>query len=161
MSTESSQCQLIREALERGEVLTSMDALKRFGCFRLASRADDLRKEGLNIPVRQMVTLPNGKSVALYFDGSRMSFTEAVERHFPNLQGVHPRDEKGRFSGQISPETIHKQILPTARKRYEEGKESIRVIAKDMDIPWPTLYKKLRGAGVKMRHVGQQKELSL
>ena len=31
------------------------DALKKYGCFRLASRISDLRKSGMNIDVRLMV----------------------------------------------------------------------------------------------------------
>lgn len=44
-----SQNQLIKAALENGESLTPMDALRRFGCFRLGARIADLKKQGLNI----------------------------------------------------------------------------------------------------------------
>lgn len=35
--------------LKKGNKLTAMDALHKFSCFRLASRINDLRKEGNNI----------------------------------------------------------------------------------------------------------------
>lgn len=44
-----SQNRLIKAALENGESLTPMDALRRFGCFRLGARIADLKKQGLNI----------------------------------------------------------------------------------------------------------------
>lgn len=37
---------MILNALLNGEELTPLDALRRFGCFRLAARIFDLRKEG-------------------------------------------------------------------------------------------------------------------
>ena len=56
----------ILAALIRGETLTAMDALTRFGCFRLAARIYDLRQEGWNI-ISEDLTLPNGKIVAAYW----------------------------------------------------------------------------------------------
>lgn len=44
-----SQTTQILQALERGETLTPIDALNRFGCFRLGARVYDLRKMGYNI----------------------------------------------------------------------------------------------------------------
>lgn len=52
MSTDPSkrtQCDAIFEALQRGETLTPYEALRRFGCMRLAARINDLRKQGLSI----------------------------------------------------------------------------------------------------------------
>lgn len=45
----SSQVDQIREALLRGEELTPIEALRRFGCLRLAARVSDLRRDGLQI----------------------------------------------------------------------------------------------------------------
>lgn len=39
----------IKAALERGESLTPMDALRRFGCSRLAAVAHKLKRDGLLI----------------------------------------------------------------------------------------------------------------
>lgn len=55
----------IKAALLRGEVLTPMDALNRFGCFRLGARIADLRGEGMLI-ANEWKTLANGKRVAAY-----------------------------------------------------------------------------------------------
>ena len=55
----------ILAALKRGETLTAMDALTRFGCFRLAARICELKQEGWNI-VSGDYYLPNGKIVAAY-----------------------------------------------------------------------------------------------
>lgn len=49
MKTNKSQSDQILEYLQKGYVLTPLDALKRFGCFRLSARIFDLRKRGHNI----------------------------------------------------------------------------------------------------------------
>jgi hypothetical protein len=59
-----SQTKAIRKDLEKGRKITPMDALKKYGCFRLGARINDLRNEGMHI-VTNMVTR-NGKRVALY-----------------------------------------------------------------------------------------------
>ena len=61
-----SQNQMIKEALIRGERITQLDALNRFGCFRLSGRIYDLRDEGLNI-VCENKKLPNGKKIGEYY----------------------------------------------------------------------------------------------
>ena len=59
-----TQTAAIRAALEAGEEITPMDALNRFGCFRLAARVDELRREGL--PVETVVEQRGGKRFARY-----------------------------------------------------------------------------------------------
>ena len=56
----------ILAALKRGEMLTPMDALTDFGCFRLAARICELRQEGWGI-VSDDLALPSGKIVAAYW----------------------------------------------------------------------------------------------
>lgn len=64
--TSASQTARIKAALLRGETLTPMDALRRFGCFRLGARIWDLRnKQGMNIRTEQFRT-ESGKIVAAY-----------------------------------------------------------------------------------------------
>lgn len=46
VSTQKAQ---IRNVLEKGESLTAQDALRRFGCFRLAARIHDLKQDGMSI----------------------------------------------------------------------------------------------------------------
>jgi hypothetical protein len=59
-----TQNDMILAHLKCGFSLTPLDALKMFGCFRLASRISDLKKEGHNI-TKKMVS--NGeKSYASY-----------------------------------------------------------------------------------------------
>lgn len=45
----ASQCRMILEALQRGETITPLDALRRFGCFRLGARIYDLKDKGYEI----------------------------------------------------------------------------------------------------------------
>ena len=47
-----SQNKQIADYLNKGKKLTTLDALSKFGCFRLASRINDLRNEGLNIATK-------------------------------------------------------------------------------------------------------------
>ncbi len=46
---KKSQAQLILEALKAGETITPIDALNRWGCFRLGARVFDLRTKGYDI----------------------------------------------------------------------------------------------------------------
>ena len=54
-----TQKQAILTALKRRQRLTPLDALRRFGCFRLAARIADLRADGLNI----VTSIKNGHAV--------------------------------------------------------------------------------------------------
>jgi len=63
--TAHTQLAKIREALLRGEKITALEALERWGCLRLAARIRDLKDEGLNID-RVMVTVGQDKQVARY-----------------------------------------------------------------------------------------------
>jgi hypothetical protein len=67
MSSES-QCAKIKDWLESGHTLTSIEALQMFGCFRLASRIHDLRDRGVNIN-KTMIYGRNGKRYAQYSIG--------------------------------------------------------------------------------------------
>lgn len=51
--------------LKRGEILTPLEALNEYGCFRLSGRILDLRKMGFNIKTT-MIELENGKKIASY-----------------------------------------------------------------------------------------------
>ena len=59
-----SQANQILKCLESGASLTAIDALKRFGCLRLAARVEDLRSEG-HLIITTMVT-KNDSRVARY-----------------------------------------------------------------------------------------------
>ena len=60
-----SQNKQIADYLNKGRKLTPIDALTKFGCFRLAARISDLRNDGMNI-VTKIIKLDNRKQVAQY-----------------------------------------------------------------------------------------------
>jgi hypothetical protein len=59
-----TQKQQIEAYLTKGKSITPMDALTKFGCFRLAARIADLRNDGLNIATK--IISKKGKSYASY-----------------------------------------------------------------------------------------------
>lgn len=64
--TTDSQCSAILEHLKKGLSITPLEALNRFGCFRLSARIHDLRhKQGYDIMTERVLT-SNGKYVAQY-----------------------------------------------------------------------------------------------
>ena len=54
----------IRAHLQSGRSITPLDALRDYGCFRLAARIADLRREGLDIETATVQS--NGKAYASY-----------------------------------------------------------------------------------------------
>ena len=60
-----TQCNMIADWLERGYSITSLEALQRFGCMRLASRICDLRDRGMQINTCKIKT-HTGKWVTEY-----------------------------------------------------------------------------------------------
>ena len=61
-----SQCRNIAQWLREGHTITSLEALQRFGCMRLASRIWDIRTiYGMNIEKRRICTA-SGKWVTEY-----------------------------------------------------------------------------------------------
>lgn len=61
-----TQAQVILDHLLAGKPLTALDALQQYGCFRLAARIHELRKEGYGIE-EEMVSTAGGKRHARYF----------------------------------------------------------------------------------------------
>lgn len=61
---KQTQSEWILARLKQGPV-TAIDALEGCGCFRLAARVKDLRREGHHIQT-EIIELPNGKHVAQY-----------------------------------------------------------------------------------------------
>ena len=60
-----SQNKQIADYLNKGKKLTPIDALNKFGCFRLAARIADLRNKGMNI-ITNTIKLENKKQIAQY-----------------------------------------------------------------------------------------------
>ena len=61
-----TQFRMIIEALKKGEKITPLDALGRFGCFQLPARIFEMKRAGYKIKT-EMVELCNGKRVARYY----------------------------------------------------------------------------------------------
>lgn len=65
--SSDSQRMRILDYMKSGKKITSLEALQKFGCFRLASRISDIRND-MGIDVKdEFVLLPNGKRVKEYF----------------------------------------------------------------------------------------------
>ena len=56
-----SQNKQIAEHLKSGKKITALDALYQFGCFRLAARIDNLKKEGMAIKSETIAITSAGK----------------------------------------------------------------------------------------------------
>jgi hypothetical protein len=69
IDTQNKQTDLIRDYLDAGNTLTSLDALKLFSCFRLASRMHDLKKLGYSFN-KEMISIDGSRKVAQYSKGS-------------------------------------------------------------------------------------------
>ena len=56
---------VVRRRLTEGGSISPLEALRDYGCYRLASRISDLRREGLNIAKRmeESVSRVTGKTV--------------------------------------------------------------------------------------------------
>ena len=59
-----SQNERILQHLKKGKKITPLDALEKFGCFRLAARISDLRKDGNVISTENLTK--DGKTFASY-----------------------------------------------------------------------------------------------
>ena len=65
LGAEMSQRDELLKALQRGECLTTLDALQRYGVMALSQRMTELQRAGY--PVKsEMIDLPSGKRVAQY-----------------------------------------------------------------------------------------------
>lgn len=61
----TSHLDLLRKHLQDGGSITGLEALRDYGCYRLASRISDLRREGMNIrkTMEESVSRVTGKRV--------------------------------------------------------------------------------------------------
>lgn len=64
MSADAQSARILAY-LQAGHALTPIDALNRFGCFRLGARVWDLRREGYAIESKMVER--NGKRFAEYY----------------------------------------------------------------------------------------------
>ena len=58
-----SQTSKIKEHLNSGKTITAIEALNKYGCFRLAARIYDIRK---TMFVKQKLVTYKGKTYAIY-----------------------------------------------------------------------------------------------
>ena len=65
MSTKT-QREVIAKYLKSGKSLTALEALRRFGSWRLGARVWELKRDGMPI-VKRMVEVRGGKKVARYY----------------------------------------------------------------------------------------------
>lgn len=63
--TSRSQTDLILEWMLAGHTITPLEALEKFGSFRLGARIADIRAKGYLV-YSEFITLPNGKRVKRY-----------------------------------------------------------------------------------------------
>ena len=61
-----TQTEMLLMDLQRGQTVTPLQALKRYGCMRLSARVYDLRSEGMPVKSRPVKT-KTGKMVSGYF----------------------------------------------------------------------------------------------
>jgi len=61
----NNQTKMIKDHLDQGQSITAFEALKLYGCLRLASRMHDLKQSGYSFH-KEMVIVGNGKRVAEY-----------------------------------------------------------------------------------------------
>lgn len=64
----ASQASQILEYLQAGNAITPLEALEKFGCFRLGARIWDLRRKGH--PIDDVLVHENGKKFSRYFFAS-------------------------------------------------------------------------------------------
>ena len=62
-----SQNKQIKAYLEEGNSITAIQALEKFGCFRLAARIKDLKETGMVID-KAMIANNEGKHHAVYWE---------------------------------------------------------------------------------------------
>lgn len=63
-SRKKSQAEMLKEHLTSGKEITPIEALEKYGIFRLAARVHDLRDQGLKIETRTEQV--GGKKWAVY-----------------------------------------------------------------------------------------------
>ena len=63
--TSRSQTDLILDWMLAGHTITPLEALEKFGSFRLGARIADIRAKGYLV-YSEFITLPNGKRVKRY-----------------------------------------------------------------------------------------------
>lgn len=82
-----TQNQQIKEYLEAGNKITSLEALNMFGCLRLASRISDLKKQGLDIKTDMVLDPNTRKQYASYRLVREKKIVVSTDFSFPVKDG--------------------------------------------------------------------------
>ena len=82
-----TQNQQIKEYLEAGNKITSLEALNMFGCLRLASRISDLKKQGLDIKTDMVLDPNTRKQYASYRLVREKKMVVSTDFSFPVKDG--------------------------------------------------------------------------
>ena len=66
MTTTQTQTEQLKKAFLHGVTISPLDALRDYGCLRLAARVHDLRDEGLQIETDMVKCPGTGRTYACY-----------------------------------------------------------------------------------------------
>lgn len=125
-----TQCQMIREHLEAGHRLSPIEALDKFGCFRLASRINELRKQGLDIRTDIVEGAENGKRWAEYWLHRDNGFLEATKTQIKVLPHSPDKDDAmalAMFATDVAKTTVDKELQAKPRRRRRKKANPIQI----------------------------------
>jgi len=151
---------LILAALRNGARITPLDALQRWGCFRLGARIWDLKRAGIRID-KEMIGSGKTRFACYFLKPEFRNLTPDFSRISPNKLDkssgkVFIRNSKtGRRLPTNNPLT--KEIANRARAYYSEGATLREVYQEFPDISQWQIYKDLQRQGL-LRHRGQRKD---
>ena len=125
-----TQCQMIREHLEAGHRLSPIEALDKFGCFRLASRINELRKQGLDIRTDIVEGAENGKRWAEYWLHRDSGLLEAPEQPRKALAHSPDKDDAmalAMFATEVAKATVDKEHQAKPRRKRRKKANPIQI----------------------------------
>ena len=64
-----TQTQQILTALQQGDRITPIDALSRFGCFRLSARIADIKRQGYRVKDKYIKLMTGNKVKEYWMEG--------------------------------------------------------------------------------------------
>lgn len=108
-----TQNQRIKEYLENGHKLTPLEALNLFGCFRLASRISDLKKQGMSIKTDMVTDANTGKQYASY---SLVLDVSNIENDLKKIAEKHVGEE---YNEQLK-EKLNSKIVKTVLEKISD-----------------------------------------
>ena len=125
-----TQCQMIREHLEAGHRLSPIEALDKFGCFRLASRINELRKQGLDIRTDIVEGAENGKRWAEYWlhrDNGLLEAPEQLRKVLPHSPDKDDAMALAMFAAEMAKATVDKEPQPKPRRKRRKKANPIQI----------------------------------